>query len=50
MQTIISSAVSRLETAADAIRNIMRKGSEKYFTAMDNMFLHDDIFEHEAFR
>ena len=50
MYTFISRAVSNLETAKKAIISVIRKGNEKYFSTIDNMFLNDDIFDHEAFR
>ena len=50
MYTFISNAVSSLETAARAIMDVLKKGDRKYLSTIDNMFLHDDIFDHEAFR
>ena len=50
MYTNIINAASYVSAAGKAIMNIIRKGNSKYFKSIDNMFLQDDIFEHETFR
>lgn len=50
MYTNIGNALSYAAAAGKKIVNVIRKGNRKYFSTIDNMFLQDDIFEHETFR
>ena len=50
MYTTLNNAVSYAVAAGKKIVNVIRKGNRKYFESIDNMFLQDDIFEHETFR
>ena len=50
MYTSIVYAVSIMETAGKSIMNAFKKVNGKYLDSIENMFIHDDIFDHDAFR